>query len=94
MTREDAKKIVDIMVEKKDYELVMRIDDYTMIFSYAWSTKNDEINEWEHDFQDTYCNYYTGEEIIEKLIECDKYIFLDEGKTIFAWQSKLENITN
>lgn len=94
MTREDAQMIVDIMVEKDDYELVINkqrdcpLDDYTTIFYYAWSTKNDAKNEWEHTFENMWSNKYEGEEIIEKLIECDKYMILNATKTIFAWQSK------
>lgn len=94
MTKEDAKTIVDIIVEKEDYDLVISkqkdcpTNYYTMVFNYAWTTKNDRTNKWEHEFQDMYSNNYTGEEIIEKLMKCDKYMVLDATKTIFVWQSK------
>lgn len=100
MTREDAKKIVDIMVEKKDYELIINKErdsktyDYNKIFVFAWSVKIDSTNEWQHDFHDEYENEYSDEEITEELIECDRYMILDATNTIFVWQSKLENITN
>lgn len=92
MTKEDAQSIIDIMAEKEDYELVISkqrdgaLDDYNTVFNYAWSTRNDKVNKWEHDFQDIYCNDYSEEEIIEKLIECDKYMILDATNTIFVWQ--------
>lgn len=92
LKKEDAKTIIDLMVDKEDYELVINkqrdcpLDDYTMIFYYAWSTKNDDKNEWEHTFQDMYSNNYAGEEIIRKLRECDKYMILDSTKTVFVWQ--------
>lgn len=98
MTKEDAKKIIDIIVEKdnkedeENYELVISkqkdsvLDDYNIVFCYAWSTKNDKTNKWEHDFQDVFDNDYSEEEIMEELMKCDRYMILDATKTIFVWQ--------
>jgi hypothetical protein len=94
MTKEDAKTIVEVMVEKEDYELLISrqrdnaLCDCNTIFVYAWTTKNDKKDKWEHDFQDTYGNDYSEEELMEELMKCDKYIALNLTKTIFAWQSK------
>lgn len=92
MTRKDAKSIIDIMVEKKDYELIINKEkdsktyDYNKIFVFAWTIKDDENNIWQHDFQDNYSNEYSDEEIIEMLMECDRYMILNATKTIFVWQ--------
>lgn len=95
MTREDAKSIIDIMVEKDCYELIINKErdrkktyDYNKIFVFAWTIKDDENNSWHHDFQDNYNNGYLDEEIIEELMECDKYMILEATNTIFVWQSK------
>lgn len=94
MTKEDAKTIVDIMVEKKDYELIINKErdrkeyDYNKTYVFAWTIKLDSTNEWQHDFHDEYENEYSDEEIMKELMECDKYMILDSTKTIFVWQSK------
>ena len=94
MTREDAKAITNLMSEKEDYELIISkekdssIWDYNTVLVYAWSTKNDETNTWEHSFQDVYEEDYSEEEIIEKLMCCDKYMVLDTTKTVFVWQTQ------
>ena len=82
--------------EMDDYELVISKQqenpawDYNTVFHYGWSTKNDETDTWEHEFQDTYCNRYSGNEIVEKLICCDKYVILSTTKTIFAYQGDVQ----
>ena len=99
MTREEAKKIIDFIVEKddkEDYELVINrgknsvLDDYNTVFAYAYTTKNDKTNKWEHDFENVFGTHYSGEVIIDVLMECDKYMILDATKTIFVWQTKSE----
>lgn len=94
MTKEDAEGIINIMVEKKNYELIINkqkenpLCECNTVFDYAWTTKNDKTNEWEHNFQDGYRNDYSGEEVMEELMECDEYMVLNATRTIFVWQGK------
>lgn len=97
MTKEDAKKIIDIMVEHEDFELIINKERdrkeyyYNKLYVFAWTIRIDSTNQWQHDFHDEYGNEYSDEEIMEILIECDKHMILDTTKTIFVWQSKSES---
>lgn len=79
--KEEAKNIVDIMVEKQDYVLIInkqkdnQLCECNTAFHYAW----------EDNFQDKYRNDYSAEELMEILMECDKCIILDATKTIFVY---------